>query len=116
MGGCWRTRSDGAIDQAGRRRRRRGCSSVQKRKAPTGGYEGVQGSQAACEPRDTMGVLKLKYYTFRTGVCFEILACAMDPMQVFPARGGGRTPRRPQVELPRLARPKGCYAVYDIWS
>ena len=41
-----------------------GCSCVHNRKAPKGGYGGVQGFQAACKPHDTMGVLKLKYYTF----------------------------------------------------
>ena len=31
-------------------------------------------------------------------------------------RGSGRTPRRRQVELPRLARPKGCFDTSDEWS
>ena len=31
-------------------------------------------------------------------------------------RGGGRKPRRRQVELPRLARPKGCFDTSAEWS
>ena len=31
-------------------------------------------------------------------------------------RGSGRTPRRRQVELPRLARPKGCFDTSAEWS
>ena len=31
-------------------------------------------------------------------------------------RGNGRTPRRRQVELPRLARPKGCFDTSAEWS
>ena len=31
-------------------------------------------------------------------------------------RGGDRTPRRRQVELPRLARPKGCFDTSAEWS
>ena len=31
-------------------------------------------------------------------------------------RGGGRTPRRRHVELPRLARPKGCFDTSAEWS
>ena len=82
--------------------------------------DGVQTFQAAYYPRNTMGALNLKYYTIRRGVCVEIRSCAMDRMQVFPAgrrwrrrRGGGRTPRRRQVELPRLARPNGCFVTSD---
>ena len=46
--------------------------------------DGVQGFQAAYQPRDNMGALNLKFYPLRR-VCVEIRACAMDPMQVFPA-------------------------------
>ena len=47
----------------------------------------------------------------------EIQACAMDPVQVFPAfsscaKGGVADFRLRPVELPRLARPKGCFAAY----
>ena len=31
-------------------------------------------------------------------------------------KGSGRTPRRRQVELPRLARPKGCFDKSAEWS
>ena len=31
-------------------------------------------------------------------------------------RGNGRTPRRRQVELPQLARPKGCFDTSAEWS
>ena len=31
-------------------------------------------------------------------------------------RGSGRTPRRRQVELPRLPRLKGCFDISDVWS
>ena len=31
-------------------------------------------------------------------------------------RGSGHTPRRRQVELPRLARPKGCFDTSAEWS
>ena len=31
-------------------------------------------------------------------------------------RGNGRTPRRRQVKLPRLARPKGCFDTSAEWS
>ena len=50
-----------------------------------GALDGVQGFQAACLPQDTMGATAIKHYMFRRGMCVEVRAFAMDPMQVFPA-------------------------------
>jgi hypothetical protein len=64
------------------------------------------GQQAACNNHiDTMGVLQFAVLTSPKGVCVEILACAMDPMQAFPA---GRYSLRRRV-IGRLPN-------YDQWS
>ena len=50
------------------------------------------------------------------GVCVEVRACAMDPVQVFPAgrrwrpqRGSGRTPRRTSSGAAPTSPPEGVF-------
>ena len=66
-----------------------------------------------------MGATAIMHYMFRRG---EVRAFAMDPMQMFPAgraisaEGGVAVHRGANhVELPRLARPKGCFVTRAEW-
>ena len=71
-----------------------GCSRVQNLKLQRGAMDCVQGFQGACYPQDTMGVLKLKSYTFRRGGVWKYEHVQWTPCRFSPpgdasgAKGG----------------------------
>ena len=67
-----------------------------------------------------MGVLVLKYYIFRRGCVWKCEHVRWTPCRFFPpgdasgAEGGVAVHRgERKVELPQLARPKGCFVTND---
>ena len=70
-----------------------------------------------------MGATVIRHYMFRREMCVEVRAFANGPLQVFPAgraisaEGGVAVHRgADHVELPRLARPKGCFVTSAAWN
>ena len=73
---------------------------------------------SSCMP--TTGQYGRNYYkalhVLKGYMCGSASICE-GPHAGFPRRrGSGRTPRRRQVELSRLARTKGCFDTRDVWS
>ena len=62
-----------------------GCNRVQNLQAPKGLWEASKGYQAACQPQGHYGRTCSQALHILEGMCVEVQACAMDPMQVFPA-------------------------------
>ena len=63
-----------------------GCSRVQNLQAPRGRLWTVSKAfKLHINHRTIWAHLNLKFYPLQRGLCVEIRACAMDPMQDFPA-------------------------------
>ncbi len=102
------------------------CSRVQNPSSSNGDMDAIQGQQAACNnQKGTMGVHSSSSTTISEGgVCRKksIWLCN-GPVAEFPLRallvapkGNWPTSGLQPVKLPRLARPNGCFAAYDLRS
>ena len=93
-----------------------GCSWAQKLQAPKGLRNFPKAIKLHDNRKDNYGRTCSQALHVPKGMCVELQACAMDPMQVFPARrrqrrrrGSGRTPRRTSSGAAPTCPPEGVF-------